>query len=465
MPTILYNQHKDVIRNILYANSIEEVITSHIHTHSIIALAKSVYYAYMIKMDIHTNRSCVSVNPVILDQFRTLLSCVKQEYMNGEGKEEENDEEKKEDKEEDDKAKTIDSDEDNNGEDSPLKCLCGLLSKAEESKQTVVCREWYAEETLPIIGMEDTRLREKTVNIVMTAVFNNTIDLDSTIHMLPMLEIHGFIYQRRGKLVIPYYGYEYAIVSMQHGSYRRGVRETKTPLKNNLHTDMQLRGKNQHLKVSGGKIHITGIRTKKTGEMCIDGIVNKIEKLRNILRDIRSYPDPDALYGMCLSINPLIEGSVEKPLVEYIRINRVSRGETYATFVDDMIYGSSVPSAERIHVTSYNIHNKVFYVNICFKVNLLKLVRMVVAKGNRAKYHTWNNTQSAGISIKLRCEGPPRYVTFKVNSNGGINIWSKDNQEESFDAFRDLVPMLIHAYKCPGDAKRQYERSTPRNNL
>ena len=54
-------------------------------------------------------------------------------------------------------------------------------------------------------------------------------------------------------------------------------------------------------------------------------------------------------------------------------------------------------------------------------------------------------------------------VMFRVNGNGGVNIWSVDDNKVSFRAFKILVELMVLSYKNPGADKRRYERRTPRN--
>jgi len=352
-----------------------------------------------------------------------------------------------------------------------------------------VDREWYPEETHIFPGLENCRIRYKTVNIVMTTNIktdeDDPVDLQCVAFMMPMLDILGFSFKPGSKLKIPYYGYENSIVSVRYGNYYRGVRDTSKPLKNNIYIDLQLKGKNQHLKVSAGKVHITGVRTEETGKMCIDVTIGKINMISDILRRIRSLEDKKAFEKLCYADK--IEKDCENfDLLKFVRVNMSARNNTsiissamynYRDFVTNVIYGKIIPSKKPIEIANYSLRNQVFYVNVCFEICLVTLCKKVVESGHNAAFNNWNKIQYANIKILVNYDSDVisnvskkplrdiRYVSFKVNGNGGINIWSIDDNNVSFDAFNTLVEMLAISYKSPGKNKRRYERKTPRNYI
>jgi uncharacterized membrane protein len=363
----------------------------------------------------------------------------------------------------------------------------------DDDNSKVVSREWYPEETEPIPGMESCRMRHKTVNIVMTANVSHDsnatdIDLSSVAMMMPMLDILGFNHKPNTKLKIPYYGFENAVVSIRYGTYYRGVRVTAKPLKNNIYIDLQLRGKNQHLKVSSKKIHITGVRTEDTGSLCISVIKNKINNIIDRLEDIRNLDDKESFIKLCHE-DDIPENHPHYDLLSFVRVNKELRSNvdtsapdhySYDEFVNNVVNGALTPCNKHINILDQSLRNQVFYVNVCFEICLVTLCKLITSAGHGASFNNWNKIQYANIKIKTNNNGPDcdelsniskiplknvRHVMFKVNGNGGINIWSTNDNNISFKAFRILSPLLALSYKSPGSQKRKYDRKTPRNQI
>jgi len=336
---------------------------------------------------------------------------------------------------------------------------------------STVTHEWYPEETREIPGMEGMIPREKLINILMTSKFSDIANLDLISRVIPLIDIVGFSHKVKGKTPIPYFGMENAIVSVNYGDYNRGVRNVTETLKKLIYTDFQFEGKNQHVKISSNKAHVTGVRTIETGKKCISKIMDKIEYARQMLMKIRSYDDKDQL--LSLVTRDIDDDYMEEirdqdqelfNLISFITVNKRSRPD-YGKFVNDVLFGTDIISENKIEIMEYNIHIRVFYINMCFNINIFKLNQLANDKGYKVTFFNWYKIESVNIMIIDRDSddgGKPFKTTFKVNSNGSVNIWASKDSDRAFKLFCLLVPLLAKAYRSPSTQKRVYIRKTPR---
>lgn len=335
-----------------------------------------------------------------------------------------------------------------------------------------IIHEHYPEETFPIDEL-DSNIRYKIINIVMTADLSTNVNLNNIAMSMPLLDITGFEKKKNKKTDIPYYGKENAIVSANYDKYRRGIRKIDKPLKKILYVDYQFFGKNQHVKISTGNIHITGIRSEETGHDCIQKLIDKIKYMNDIIRSINIFEDKDMLYNIAKDDNiPLhyIEEMKDYDpefynMYSFLTINKVNRGDSYDDFLKSVIYENPAPFYDPLSITRFNIHNKVFYVNTCNNICLRKLNSKAIEAGHRVTFFNWHIVQSTKITIMDRKENSCKKIIFKIHNSGGVNFWCDSSSKRSFEAFKLLLPILEQCYLGPSLQKRQYERRTPRNKI
>ena len=110
----------------------------------------------------------------------------------------------------------------------------------------------------------------KASNMVMVTPLLGTVDIAAVYHVLPLScprsvtgETIQIVSGAREK--VPYYGAPNTIVAIRHNGKSRGIRTGEGQLSNVVSIDLQCYHKNIHLKLSNGKIQLTGALSEEMG--------------------------------------------------------------------------------------------------------------------------------------------------------------------------------------------------------
>ena len=110
----------------------------------------------------------------------------------------------------------------------------------------------------------------KASNMVMVTPLLGSVDIAAVYHVLPLScprsvtgETIQIVSGAREK--VPYYGAPNTIVSIRHNRKSRGIRTGEGQLSNVVSIDLQCYDKNIHLKLSNGKIQLTGALSEEMG--------------------------------------------------------------------------------------------------------------------------------------------------------------------------------------------------------
>ena len=110
----------------------------------------------------------------------------------------------------------------------------------------------------------------KASNMVMVTPLLGSVDIAAVYHVLPLScprsvtgETIQIVSGAREK--VPYYGAPNTIVAIRHNGKSRGIRTGEGQLSNVVSIDLQCYDKNIHLKLSNGKIQLTGALSEEMG--------------------------------------------------------------------------------------------------------------------------------------------------------------------------------------------------------
>lgn len=356
--------------------------------------------------------------------------------------------------------------------------------------------EHYPEEVFPIEGLEDRDdLRYKIVNIVIIAYTGSKINRQLFCNCAPILEIEDFVH-KPSKLAIPYYGRENSIVSCNYDDMSRGIRHIKKPLKKIMYLDFQLYGKNQHIKVSEDNIHITGIRSEKAGHICIDSVLDMMKQIDKMLALVRQQDEEIKRFIFYMLLDGKVnlhmgDGTVYTPeypleeckgvfdsLVEetpalshiykFLTVNRETRMrdnfENYMVFLHDTLFSTKEICLPDISVDKFVVHNKVFYINTQWYINLRKVNKIAHKLGHSVIFYNWRDMQSTEIVISDD-ENPALSTNLKIHKSGGVNLWCDSDSSRAFRAFKKALVFLEPSYVSKCTKRRKHERRTPRNQI
>jgi hypothetical protein len=96
-------------------------------------------------------------------------------------------------------------------------------------------------------------------NMVVTVRWDGTINLNDASKTLPILTLDEKPTMKGGHVKIPYYGIENVIVSVRYKKSYRGMRKTSKNSDNFVSTDLQIDGKNVHIKLSTTNAVVMGV--------------------------------------------------------------------------------------------------------------------------------------------------------------------------------------------------------------
>lgn len=135
----------------------------------------------------------------------------------------------------------------------------------------------------------------KPSNIVMLAKVSTKLNLKSIYELLTIINVDFKISKKnKSRDKIPFFGDENVIIGLRHNSLSRGIRQDGGQVKNLIAVDLQICGKNVHIKISQNNMLMMGLLSPQMGKIasisCLEHIkmVNKRWKhILNLNENIR----------------------------------------------------------------------------------------------------------------------------------------------------------------------------------
>ena len=257
--------------------------------------------------------------------------------------------------------------------------------------------------------------------IVLKGIFTSKIDINILSKFLFI--DHKFNKKNeRIKLIsgsrknIEYFGPEGSIVSIGYKNNRRGMRTGA--MNNMVSIDMQLGGKNIHIKFSSTSITNVGTRTVEAGKKVIKKILEHATSLQQYLdysNSLTKEEKEENIQWLTNELENFEEGTRKKDLINELRVPK-GMNERYINFLinyfDDFDEKKDFKNhcqltkeililcEEKVSCKKYAIYNSVFHMrpisNPNFKMPLHKLAPFLALKG---VYVSWHNALSEGLNI------------------------------------------------------------------
>jgi hypothetical protein len=317
--------------------------------------------------------------------------------------------------------------------------------------------------------------------IVLKGYFNCSIDTNVLTHFLFI--DHKFDKDnKRIKLIsgsrknIDYYGPEGAVIFIANGSKKtkRGIRSGA--MNNMISSDIQLGGKNIHVKISQRTLTSVGTPNIKSAGKVIDKYIEHMTNLQKILIYSNSLSVEEKEKNIEWLLNKLKdfpEGTREQDLEELKIPNDMN--EKFIRFIlkyyndyDDLKYYEIHIRKLLNHIllknndldikcTSINVYNSVYHNNVVktdnFKMPLHKLSLYLLKKGFET---SWHNVFNDGLNICFDIENKKEGLNkenkfykhrFTIYTTSEIRQSSPSFREESYKYYLILVKAIEHFFQ------------------
>ena len=308
--------------------------------------------------------------------------------------------------------------------------------------------------------------------ITLGACFNSDINILNLANFLPIYHIYDEN-KNRVKLIsgsresIKYYGPEKAIVSVCFKKIRRGMRTGA--MNNMVSLDIQLGGKNVHLKISNSAITSVGTSSIEFGKEVFKTVIKHIEKIQerfnynNSLDNNILEKNIDFIIDNCCDNNELL--SQENIL---IRIKEkdydVKTIDTCLLYLQDydepekyieklkLMKEKIYIFKEDIKCYNFNIFNSVYHISPLkvknFRMPLHKLAPFLSNLGIVVEYHNWTS-EGVNVCFDIEEEKPISLNTvkeyrhrFTIHETCKIRQCSPTCKEEAYKNYVGMMNLL-----------------------
>ena len=255
--------------------------------------------------------------------------------------------------------------------------------------------------------------------ITLGACFNSDINIVDLANFLPVYHVYNEK-KERIKLIsgsresIKYYGPEKAVVSVCYKKIRRGMRTGA--MNNMVSLDIQLGGKNVHLKISSSRVTSVGTSSIEFGKKVFETLITHIENTQKIFDYINKL-DSDVVEK---NIELLIENCgdqnlySEKDILNKIKKYKYDPKVISACFLYLQDYDEKEKYIEKLNLikkkvyiykenivcSNFNIFNSVYHLtpvqNKKFRMPLHRLAPFLSNLGIVVEYHNWT---SEGVNV------------------------------------------------------------------
>lgn len=248
-------------------------------------------------------------------------------------------------------------------------------------------------------------------NVVMVAYFDQNIDLNKLYHAIPIEDFSKY----KMKSKIPFINIEGIIVNKSYDRNSMGIRKDSNTMKQIITLDLQYRGKNNHIKVSNGKFHVTGLKNVEDSKETIDYVKKFI----------------NCIHQHIININ---RGSKDPIYDSYSELTSYEKPEDIKFFMKP---------EEEISIAFYKIENIMYHKPPKNKLNLGVLTDKLVEnrKDIIVNYINFISPQVMKIS---KIEETP--MKAKIYAKGGFMFTSKGKPQAINDFYDSLNEYVEDSY-------------------
>lgn len=316
--------------------------------------------------------------------------------------------------------------------------------------------------------------------ITLGACFNSDINIANLANFLPVYHVYDEE-KNRIKLIsgsresIKYYGPEKAIVSVCFKKIRRGMRTGA--MNNMVSLDIQLGGKNVHLKVSSSAITSVGTSSIEFGEEVFKTVINHIENTQKHFDYNNSLPQKILHKNIDLIIN--ICNTKENKLFSRKQILHELKNKNYDDKVittcllyledyDDkdkyiekleLMKDKIYIYKENIKCYNFNIFNSVYHLTPLkiknFRMPLHKFAPFLSNLGIVVEYHNWTS-EGVNVCFDIEEEKPGSLNTakeyrhrFTIHETTKIRQCSPTSKEEAYKNYLGMMNLLKMFFSNP----------------
>jgi hypothetical protein len=322
-------------------------------------------------------------------------------------------------------------------------------------------------------------------NMVIVVRWNGNINLANAFNLLPLQCIEESPSTKK-KIKIPYYSVEDVIVSIRYKKGARGLREVPKQPDNFVSIDLQIGGRNVHIKLSSENAVVMGVTSLEKGveaveclldtiymtdqnlaylrKVDIDEVTRAYEYIENLSvekEDSLGLPEADIFCDNLIDYNKTNPKIDEK--IATILLARAYEFSTISDFSDAIVkFTQSKPIDEdNVEIVSAEVSNSAYnYKFYFFSVEkkekvvgyfiLKNLASAILSLNNpniTASHHNWHakyvNVVISTFGIKnnqlnMKNNKKQHIHRFNISETGSIRQWSPSIKEEAY-----LVHLLL----------------------
>ena len=272
---------------------------------------------------------------------------------------------------------------------------------------------------------------------------------------------------------IEYFGPEGAIVSVGYKNIRRGMRTGA--MNNMVSVDMQMGGKNIHIKLSSTSITSVGTSNIEAGKKVVNKIIEHITELQKFLDFSNSLSQEEKEKNIQWLLNELKDFEEDtrfKDLMEELKISEemnhnfimflLKYYDDYDSFEDFSNHINTtkkhlILSEEKVNCDKYDIFNSVYHIqpikNSNFRMPLHKLAPFLAGMGVSTSFH---NAISEGVNVCFDTEEEKEGINhedkfykhrFTIHITSKIRQSSPTSKEEAYKYYKGMMNLLKLFFK------------------
>lgn len=315
----------------------------------------------------------------------------------------------------------------------------------------------------PVKILSEDEFNSSTVT--MASDLNTNINVYDVANYIPITHIYNMknerIHLNSGtRNSINYFGYEGIIITSCYKSIRRGVR---IGIMNNMMCiDLQLEGRNVHIKLSKNTITSVGTCEIQKGVNAYKMVVSHINNLKYNINRFQNNKDKEYIYkwilknfikdGQLVRTKDAIESELYKDEIKFLSVylddfepdqlqeymDKIKRIETLPPLFEGIL--------ENINT---KVYNSVYHINICQeRLSLHILAPYLAEKGILVEFHNWT---SEGVNICFPIEQevksdynfPKDYKhRFTIHEKSSMRQCSPGFKEESYRYYKGVIKLI-----------------------
>lgn len=327
----------------------------------------------------------------------------------------------------------------------------------------------------------------KTSNLVI--VSNLSSEILNLRQLYDCLVIHNIEYTVGTKLLhmkrekVPFFGKNGIIIGLKYGKEYRGILRPKGHLNNLIGLDMQLKDKNNNIKIGSRKFHIMGVKSIKDCEDTLNFLCDHLDMTNKNFSVLLSLSEETkaklrewviANYGYieeqtykiktfeeCYSIvqNSPFDDPMELKALTYITMFVITCKDLidYNELLGRLISYKSQLFKNTPKISDITICNGVYVYSLKKSFSLFK-VSQIINKIKRddmkpkycVSFHNWSSKKQLKITLPINLEnGDPHGKTklgnklaahrFTISQNGSVKQYSPTSISDAHNAYLELV--------------------------